>query len=101
MRRARGRRYDEAPRSLSRPPTRCAVLADLGTMSRPYACVKPVVAVLMRLFFRLEVKNPEHVPLAGPVLLVANHSSLLDPPLVGGGVPRPASVLAQAEPLRM
>src|SRR5437870_5624071 len=49
-------------------------------MSRPYACVKPVVAVLMRLFFRVEVKNPEHVPLAGAVLLVANHSSLLDPP---------------------
>src|SRR3989475_9002854 len=66
-------------------------------MSRPYACVKPVVAVLMRLLFRVEVKNPEHVPLAGAVLLVANHSSLLDPPLVGGVVPRQLSFLAKAE----
>src|SRR2546422_6842759 len=62
-------------------------------MSRPYACVKPVVAVLMRLFFRVEVKNPEHVPLAGAVLLVANHSSLLDPPLVGGVVDRKSTRL--------
>src|SRR2546428_7606443 len=70
-------------------------------MSRPYACVKPVVAVLMRLFFRVEVKNPEHVPLAGAVLLVANHSSLLDPPLVGGVVPRQLSILAKAELFRI
>src|SRR2546428_3079164 len=70
-------------------------------MSRPYACVKPVVAVLMRLFFRVEVKNPEHVPLAGAVLLVANHSSLLDPPLVGGVVPRQLSFLAKAELFRI
>src|SRR5213594_1730670 len=70
-------------------------------MSRPYACVKPVVAVLMRLFFRVEVKNPEHVPLAGAVLLVANHSSLLDPPLVGGFVPRQLAFLAKAELFRI
>src|SRR5206468_8901071 len=70
-------------------------------MSRPYACVKPVVAVLMRLFFRVEVKNPEHVPLAGAVLLVANHSSLLDPPLVGGVLPRQLSFLAKAELFRI
>src|SRR5216117_1077351 len=70
-------------------------------MSRPYAWVKPVVAVLMRLFFRVEVKNPEHVPLAGAVLLVANHSSLLDPPLVGGVLPRQLSFLAKAELFRI
>src|SRR6266446_1892930 len=93
MRRPRGPRYHEAPGSLGRPPTICAGLADLGTMSRPYACVKPVVAVLMRLFFRFEVKNPEHVPLAGAVLLVANHSNLL--------VPRQLSFLAKAELFRI
>src|SRR3989442_5795732 len=70
-------------------------------MSRPYACVKPVVAVLMRLFFRIEVKNPEHVPLAGAVLLVANHSSLLDPALVGGVTSRQLSFLAKAELFRI
>ncbi|HYY06687.1 MAG TPA: lysophospholipid acyltransferase family protein, partial [Candidatus Limnocylindria bacterium] len=66
-----------------------------------YACLKAVVLALMRLFFRIEVKNREHVPLAGPVLLVANHSSFLDPPLVGGVAPRQLSFLAKAELFRI
>jgi 1-acyl-sn-glycerol-3-phosphate acyltransferase len=41
------------------------------------------------------------VPRQGPVLLVANHSSLLDPPLVGGMTPRPVTFLAKAELFRI
>lgn len=70
-------------------------------MSRLYASVKPGAATLMRLFFRVEAKNPEHVPSAGRVLLVANHSSLLDPPLIGGVAPRQLSFLAKAELFRI
>jgi 1-acyl-sn-glycerol-3-phosphate acyltransferase len=70
-------------------------------MSPLYACVRPIVAVLVRLLFRLEVRNPEHVPRAGPVLVVANHSSLLDPPLVGCVAPRQLSFLAKAELFRI
>ena len=38
-----------------------------------------------------------NVPATGPVLLVANHSSFLDPPLIGVAVHRQISFLAKAE----
>jgi len=62
-----------------------------------YAFLKPLAVVLMRLLFGLESRGTEHVPAAGPVLLVANHVSVLDPPLVGGASPRQLSFLAKAE----
>ncbi len=62
-----------------------------------YAVLKPFAVLLMKLFFRLEGRGTEHVPRTGPVLLVANHSSVLDPPLVGGVTPRQVSFLAKAE----
>jgi 1-acyl-sn-glycerol-3-phosphate acyltransferase len=62
-----------------------------------YAILKPVAVVLMRLLFRVEGRGTEHIPAEGPVLLVSNHSSLLDPPLIGGMCPRPLTFLAKAE----
>ena len=66
-----------------------------------YAVLKPFAVLLMRLLFRLEGRGTEHVPAQGPVLLVANHSSLLDPPLVGGVAPRQLSFMAKAELFRV
>lgn len=62
-----------------------------------YEILKPLAVLLMRLLFRLEGRGAEHVPPHGPVLLVANHSSVLDPPLVGGAAPRQISFMAKAE----
>jgi 1-acyl-sn-glycerol-3-phosphate acyltransferase len=62
-----------------------------------YAICKPIAVALMRLLFRVEGHGTEHVPAEGPVLLVANHSSVLDPPLVGGLCPRQLTFLAKAE----
>jgi 1-acyl-sn-glycerol-3-phosphate acyltransferase len=62
-----------------------------------YAILKPIAVAVMKALFRLEARGTEHVPRTGPVLLVANHSSLLDPPLVGGVCPRPLTFLAKAE----
>lgn len=39
-------------------------------------------------YFRLRVEGEHNVPSAGPVLLIANHQSHLDPPLVGVGARR-------------
>ena len=66
-----------------------------------YALVKAVVFALMRLLFRLEARNPGRVPAAGPALLVANHSSVLDPPLIGSVSRRRLAFLAKAELFRI
>jgi 1-acyl-sn-glycerol-3-phosphate acyltransferase len=66
-----------------------------------YAVCKLIAVFLMRLLFRVEARGVEHIPPAGPLLLVANHSSLLDPPIVGGMCPRRLTFLAKAELFRI
>lgn len=46
-------------------------------------------------YFRWRVYNPERVPETGGVILASNHSSYLDPPLVGSGLHRPINYLAR------
>lgn len=62
-----------------------------------YAILKQVVRGLMWLFWRAEKRGQEHVPGSGAVLLVANHSSVMDPPVIGASTRRPVSFLAKAE----
>lgn len=62
-----------------------------------YAVLKLLTMAVVRLFFGVESRGAEHVPTVGPVLLVANHASVLDPPLVGAVVRRQLSFLAKAE----
>ena len=49
-----------------------------------------------KLWLRMRSEGSEQVPGAGPVLLVANHTSYLDPPLVGSTCRRWVAFLAQA-----
>jgi cytidylate kinase len=65
--------------------------------SRLYDFCKPIAVAIMRALWRLEGHGMEHVPASGPVLLVSNHSSVLDPALVGGVAPRQLTFLAKAE----
>ncbi|MCM8780421.1 MAG: 1-acyl-sn-glycerol-3-phosphate acyltransferase [Candidatus Omnitrophica bacterium] len=44
-----------------------------------YHLCRCVFFVILRLFFRLEIKGSQNIPLQGPAILVAKHSSLLDP----------------------
>ena len=62
-----------------------------------YAILKPLTLALMRLLFGFRRRGTEHVPAKGPVLLVANHQSFLDPPLVGAALPRQLTFMAKAE----
>ena len=49
-----------------------------------------------KVWFRLRVEGRENWPAEGPVIVVANHSSYLDPPMVGISSPRWLLFLAQA-----
>lgn len=51
--------------------------------------------IVASVFYRLRTEGRERVPLRGPVVIVANHQSHLDPPLVGGATRRQLSYLAR------
>ena len=56
-----------------------------------------LVYPIFRLFFRGKVFGLHNVPLNGPIVIVANHGSHLDPPLLGHALRRPVSFMAKAE----
>lgn len=61
-----------------------------------YACVRAVVALALRLFYRLKVNAPAEQP-SGPVLFVGNHpNGLIDPALVFILTRRQVTFLAKA-----
>ena len=62
-----------------------------------YAILKPIASGLARALFRVSASGREHVPPTGPLLLVANHLSTLDPPLIGVVTPRQLCFLAKEE----
>ena len=59
----------------------------------------------LRVFFRLlnrsEVIGRHHVPKSGGVLLIANHTSYVDPPIIGAVSPRPVHFMAKAQLLKI
>lgn len=62
-----------------------------------YWAVWLLASILARLYFRLSIRGYWNIPKSGPVIVVANHSSHLDPPLIGGTLPRRMIFLAKAE----
>jgi 1-acyl-sn-glycerol-3-phosphate acyltransferase len=60
-----------------------------------YRVCKPVVWVLLFLLSRWEVRGKENVPREGPVLVVANHMTNLDPPLLSISLGRYAMFMAK------
>ncbi len=56
--------------------------------------------VLLVLFTSWHVQGREHVPHKGPLLVVSNHLSMADPPIVGISIERPAMFLAKEELFR-
>jgi 1-acyl-sn-glycerol-3-phosphate acyltransferase len=55
---------------------------------------RPGVHRLCRAYFGLELRGVEHIPLAGPVLIVPNHQTYADPPLVTIPIRRPVHYMA-------
>lgn len=62
-----------------------------------YWFAKEAVRLFARLYFRMEIHGTENVPVNGPLIIAPNHSSFLDPPLVGCACPRALRFMAKAE----
>lgn len=62
-----------------------------------YAAITGLMKLLLLLLARWEVTGKEHVPKKGPLLIVANHLSLVDPPLLAASVPRAIHFMAKRE----
>lgn len=53
--------------------------------------------LIFKVWLRFEVIGEENIPKTGPVVLAANHLSLLDPPVLGAAASRPVHFMAKAE----
>jgi 1-acyl-sn-glycerol-3-phosphate acyltransferase len=53
--------------------------------------------VWFRRLYRIELLNTRCIPAVGPLILVANHDSMLDPWILGLATPRPIRYMAKAE----
>ena len=62
-----------------------------------YAFSQVVCWLFFRLRCGLEVSGQAHVPKRGGVLVACNHTSFLDPPVLGAACPRPLRFMARAD----
>jgi 1-acyl-sn-glycerol-3-phosphate acyltransferase len=60
-----------------------------------YELLKRMLQLFVVTFFRAQYSGRENIPAEGPILMVSNHQSNLDPPLVGVGCPRLMNFLAR------
>lgn len=60
-------------------------MSDREPMTRTYRVALGICKPIVRLWGRLDVEGVEHLPAAGPLLLVGNHDSYWDPVVVGLG----------------
>ncbi|MEO7127075.1 MAG: lysophospholipid acyltransferase family protein [Nakamurella sp.] len=71
----------------------------VGRIPRDVDRGRRVGIALSRTLYRLKVRGEANVPITGPVVIVANHTTFMDGPILVGGVPRRISFLVKAEVL--
>lgn len=60
-----------------------------------------VVSPMLHAYFRGKIHGVEHVPKHGPLIVVSNHASDFDPPILSNCVGRPVSYMAKEELFRV
>jgi 1-acyl-sn-glycerol-3-phosphate acyltransferase len=78
----------------SKMPERPRIPPGLGRFQQP---VKAIAGWAFAWQARLQVEGKEHVPSTGPVIIAANHRSMLDVPLLVIACPRPVTFMAKRE----
>ncbi|MFY0543034.1 lysophospholipid acyltransferase family protein [Brevibacillus sp. H7] len=66
-----------------------------------YRVFRGIFRMFFSALYRWQVIGAEHIPKEGPVILCANHISLLDPPLLGSGIERQVHFMAKEELFRI
>ncbi|MGQ9458090.1 MAG: lysophospholipid acyltransferase family protein [Anaerolineae bacterium] len=61
------------------------------------AILAVVLRLAMRLLLRLEVEGLERIPARGPVILIFNHITFLDPVILTGLLPRESAAMSKVE----
>lgn len=56
-----------------------------------------VVSPTLQVYFRGRIYGAEHVPQQGPLVVVSNHASYFDPPILSSCVGRPVAYMAKEE----
>jgi 1-acyl-sn-glycerol-3-phosphate acyltransferase len=62
-----------------------------------YQCIRLSLLAIFKIFFRIKVKGKNNLPDAGPVILMSNHISAYDPPLLVAIFSRPVRFMAKKE----
>lgn len=62
-----------------------------------YRVVKVILWPIFRLAYRFSAKDASRLPAEGPVLIVANHASYLDPVVIGLAAGRPVRFMAKEQ----
>jgi long-chain acyl-CoA synthetase len=82
------REIEAAPQASAKPAAPSVAIAERGPAARLLGVLLFGLArVVMRMAFRLEVRGVEHVAGDGPIVLVPNHASYLDPLAIAAALP--------------
>lgn len=71
-----------------------------ATARWPYVLTRLACRIYFRLRHRWKVVGLENLPASGGVVVMSNHASHLDPPLLGAALPRPIRPMAKIELFR-
>lgn len=65
-----------------------------------YSIVKFILKFAFKILFRWEIYGRENLPMSSGAILAANHTSFLDPLLIGAPIPRKAYFFARSDVFR-